>query len=131
MEGLGRFSGYEKLACELVEYQARVHLSGEAMLLRNLEVRSHFDRMTQSLVLELRSMAASRERVETEEMKLPDGWWEAFKERWFPGWALKRWPVKWKRFVVTTRVYHCCPHLDVRANGPHLEFLRQVDRVGG
>ena len=23
----------------------------------------------------------------------PRDWWEAFKERWFPKWALRRWPV--------------------------------------
>ena len=25
----------------------------------------------------------------------PDGWREAFKERWFPGWLKKRYPVKY------------------------------------
>lgn len=24
----------------------------------------------------------------------PSDWWQAFKERWFPEWALKRWPVE-------------------------------------
>ena len=23
----------------------------------------------------------------------PATWWDAFKERWFPGWALQRWPA--------------------------------------
>jgi hypothetical protein len=25
----------------------------------------------------------------------PATWWDAFKERWFPAWAKKRWPVEW------------------------------------
>ena len=24
----------------------------------------------------------------------PSNWWQAFKERWFPAWALNRWPMK-------------------------------------
>ncbi len=26
-------------------------------------------------------------------LKTPANWWEHFKQRWFPRWALKRWPV--------------------------------------
>ena len=31
----------------------------------------------------------------------PADWWQAFKERWFPRWALKRWPVR-RTFVNVT-----------------------------
>jgi hypothetical protein len=27
--------------------------------------------------------------------KWPATWWDAFKDRWFPAWAQKRWPVEW------------------------------------
>lgn len=27
--------------------------------------------------------------------KWPATWWDAVKERWFPEWAQKRWPVEW------------------------------------
>lgn len=30
------------------------------------------------------------------EFRCPADWWEAFKDRWFPKWALKRWPVEWE-----------------------------------
>lgn len=30
----------------------------------------------------------------------PADWWQAFKARWFPGWALSRWPVKWEKVVI-------------------------------
>lgn len=35
-----------------------------------------------------------------ETCKHPRDWWEHFKLRWFPRWALKRWPVAW-----TTHLY--------------------------
>ena len=31
-------------------------------------------------------------------VSFPADWWEAFKERWFPSWALARWPVVRREF---------------------------------
>jgi len=36
----------------------------------------------------------------TEEHKYPETWRDAFKLRWFPKWALKRWPVRYVRITV-------------------------------
>ena len=34
------------------------------------------------------------EKLETIDIEYPADWWHALKERWFPLWAKKRWPVK-------------------------------------
>lgn len=46
-------------------------------------------------------LASLRATVVVEQQKplrldMPDDWWEHFKERWFPAWALARWPVRKK-----------------------------------
>ena len=33
--------------------------------------------------------------VQRQECKWPADWWQAFKERWYPAWATKRWPVEY------------------------------------
>lgn len=33
------------------------------------------------------------ERIGNVAVSCPTDWWQHFKQRWFPGWALKRWPV--------------------------------------
>lgn len=33
----------------------------------------------------------------------PETWWDAVKQRWFPAWALKRWPVVMHVETVTAR----------------------------
>lgn len=33
----------------------------------------------------------------------PSDWKQAFKERWFPNWAKKKWPVVYTNFVVSAR----------------------------
>jgi hypothetical protein len=39
----------------------------------------------------LRIMATEPERVE---VTWPATWWDAVKQRWFPRWALRRWPAR-------------------------------------
>lgn len=54
----------------------------------DVEMRARYD-----LVMEV--MCQRREYTfELPEWFIPADWWQAFKERWFPKWALKRWPVR-------------------------------------
>lgn len=39
----------------------------------------------------------------------PADWWEAFKERWFPQWALKRWPARMTRYEAWALYPHYKP----------------------
>jgi len=36
----------------------------------------------------------------------PADWWQAVKERWFPVWLLRRYPVVYKRMVMSFRVLY-------------------------
>lgn len=33
--------------------------------------------------------------VQRQECRWPADWWQAFKERWLPAWAKRRWPVRY------------------------------------
>lgn len=33
------------------------------------------------------------ETIDEQEIRYPADWWQAVKQRWFPEWALRRWPV--------------------------------------
>lgn len=50
--------------------------------------------VTDELAVRLMGVVAvwKEERV----LKVPADWWQAVKQRWFPKWALERWPVKMK-----------------------------------
>jgi len=41
------------------------------------------------------------EEIGRQEVEWPADWWEHFKKRWFPRWAIRKWPVKMitRRFV--------------------------------
>jgi hypothetical protein len=54
----------------------------------------------------------------------PTDWWQAFRERWFPQWWLKRHPVKYERIDVDKQLYAAvCPHVEVQDHKEHLKWL--------
>lgn len=40
------------------------------------------------------------------EFSAPADWWQHFKQRWFPAWALRRWPVALKKETQRKSVTH-------------------------
>jgi hypothetical protein len=79
----------------------------------------------EQLALNLRAyvLAWPTERVDVE-ASWPANWWEAFKERWFPRWYLKRHPIQ-KAFVSVHREFpvKVCPHIPLKNHRKCIEFL--------
>ena len=63
----------------------------------------------------LLSLATQEEPI----LELPDGLWEHFKERWFPRWLKRRYPVRMKWVVA----YHKYPELAVPESMIGREFV--------
>lgn len=62
-------------------------------------------------------------RIDIDE-EWPADWWQAFKARWFPAWALRRWPVKMREVHVHEQIYGpLCPHVAIADPKEHLQFL--------
>lgn len=64
-------------------------------------------------------------RPEVVQAKWPADWWQAFKERWFPMWALRRWPVRCHELHREIERYKVCPHLAVDPQRKHISFMCQ------
>ena len=61
-------------------------------------------------------LADQFQKIDIEE-KWPSDWRQAFKERWFPKFLLKRFPVQYKTVSVHREIAaKTCPHID---NGSH------------
>lgn len=83
------------------------------------------EHITMSLVssMDAYCIGMPEETIEVHE-RWPATWWEHFKERFFPAWALERWPVRYREINVSEKRYSAvCPHVHVAQNGPHFEFL--------
>ena len=68
---------------------------------------------TDKVIVRFNASIASQhiDTLEDYTFKAPSDWWEAVKERWFPAWALKRWPVCYR--VDTINVLALYPQIPV------------------
>lgn len=52
-----------------------------------------------------------------------EDWWQAFKDRWFPTWLKKRYPVRTTETLIATNRYNVCPHIVIELPNAHLSYL--------
>ena len=85
----------EKVKLERLKAVALMHISAELAedLIDQPEVNVMWDFIAESIVFQVKVGILGRE-IERVECRWPADWREAFKQRWFPEWALKRWPVR-------------------------------------
>jgi len=56
--------------------------------------------------------------------KWPKDWWHAFKDRWFPAFLLRRWPVQYEEIDIDeVKFSRVCPHVRIPDEKVHLEWL--------
>lgn len=75
------------------------------------------------MLCEIRARAIKGKTVH-EKVEVPADWWQHLKQRWFPAWALRRWPARMR--TIDVRVTRLCPHikLDERNRShEHIVFL--------
>ena len=65
------------------------------------------------------------EQLERRETSYPADWWQAFKERWFPEWAQRRWPIKYTHYIVDIKALYP----DLHPSIPDREYrIRTIER---
>ena len=83
---------FTSIRLEKIRVGAEIEL-GERMLMdTSIEVLD--DLIVRHFALSLRGYLWG-EKTPEKTIRYPRDWWEALKERWFPQWALKRWPVRY------------------------------------
>jgi len=78
------------------------------------------DQVSSDMIMSLESRIWGRE-LGVDHLKWPATWWDAVRERWCPAWALKRWPVRYRRYSV--QAWHTYPTLAIRSEHPRLHMV--------
>lgn len=120
---VARLEACRRLTLEKVLLQARAEIRGP------IDLSWMPDALASGLVGQLRvTLAAGRvvtRHYRTE--RVPADWWQGVRERWCPGWWLRRWPVRTREIETARLLQRVCPHLDMSKPGAHLEFLMYED----
>ena len=119
-----------EILAEKARYTAMGWLTEEA-LEDAVDFRALVDTAMGGLRVELRSfvLAVPKERIKVNE-RYPRDWWQAFRERWFPQWWLRRWPVDYREIDVDVPKFGAvCPHSAAVPFEEHMEFLASQERA--
>jgi hypothetical protein len=103
---------------------SRAMSQSELALFKHADIRQRMQDDVRAMITEIDTyvLGMPLERIEVHR-KYPRDWWQAFKERWFPAWAIRRWPVAYEHIDVDEQRYgRICPHLDAPQD-KHLMFL--------
>ena len=76
------------------------------------------------LVLRL-SAYMLEQQVDEQYLEYPADWWEAVKLRWFPAWALRRWPVRYTHW----RASVCAAYPDRTIPGERTVIVTRYERL--
>ena len=100
---------------------------GEVAVLRASKIEARVDEMIRAMVVEMwTEMDRTIAEVVTLEVKVPSTWWQHFKEKYFPLWLAKWYPVVYTYRSESVQRYNLCPHNETGPRkGPnkHIAFL--------
>jgi len=80
----------------------------------SLTIERYHDTLTNRIIYSIRALIPAenmKEDTYTVSVRYPDGWWNAFKDRYFTPWLLRRFPVEYitKKETVRFTAYNMYP----------------------
>ena len=129
---------------EIIKIQAEKILSERHLyfMRNNTEVTAFVDDFSKDLVFTLCARLLAKTYVDKEKGEVTivchedADWWQSFRKRWFPGWWLKKHPIKTVEvkhsapFEKTITIYNICPHIDMKVpdDRQHYAFMERDPR---
>lgn len=108
---------------ERLRFGLQTRLDAELL---SANVRCAEDILTQSVIFEVRgSIWAEKKSAQVFSFEYPADWWQAFKSRWFPSWAKRRWPVEMQKIKVDVKAIYP----DYRPALPDREYRLMIHKV--
>ena len=106
----GEYHPYKNVTLEKLTFGMEIYIAVEEM-----------QRFPEHIGYRIRGYVWSQDAGRKEHFQYPADWWQAFKERWFPEWLLKKYPVRYthKEFLVKATY----PDLVVQNHNPVLRLI--------
>lgn len=88
----------------------------------NTEVQARYDIAFQAVIVSAMKRFLEEKSSPPLTIQYPADWWQALKKRWFPCWALQRWPVRMHVHTVTASIQYRNPRVDLSQKGRSCSF---------
>ncbi len=121
---------FEKITLPLMKVAVSERIKLGSLSLDRMRLDGYRDYFMDSMVYNLSTYLIGNKVHEypVDDIKYPADWKEAFKERWFPEFLKRRYPVRYKYESTVIHHYHLCPHVEAPwGRGEHIEFLTMMD----
>lgn len=116
---------YEQVVLERVNFYCNEMVDEMSLHDMRVEVQlGYLDDVARRMALSMRGYVWG-EDVGRHSVSYPNGWWEAFKERWFYSWMLRRWPVKMKTVAFDVKAVYPTLNYSLPGNNPRLILIKQ------
>jgi len=105
-------------------YAARIVEEAEKAGFANAEGFHQYGPNGEVITLLVQTLESEEKIVSTASTKRPLDWWQYFKERWFPQWLIRKYPLDWEYILTKHTTLNVCPHIKFPDREPHLQFLK-------
>jgi len=110
-------------------------------MFKNISVNNRYDELRGILgtviktkLLENKFEVNGIKIIRTGFVHIPASWWDMFKNRFFPSWLLKKYPMKFKLMsyqyeqTINGIFHNMCPHIHIQDKQTHYEFLTTLNK---
>ena len=95
---------FEEITLKRLKFAQRKVLSKELLKDLTIDLDAYFDHYLEGMVVTLRAFVfAETESARRVEIKYPEDWTQAFKERWFPKKLKYIFPVLYKKHIIDVK----------------------------
>lgn len=77
----------------------------DVMYLHKVSINKFTEQVSRELVLRIQAHVLGYDHAPIN-LAIAATWWDGIKERFFPKWWLKRWPVRYEKFSINTKLLY-------------------------
>jgi hypothetical protein len=123
--------GYDRVTLDIIQQTVKFHL--DKYDIHNLTTHIYDDPMLNAKIVQIVRRIASEKLEEIEvraeaTIEYPATWWEHFKERWYPEWLKRKFPVKYdlktETNITKADVMAFYPNVSLPEHAHYIQFAR-------
>lgn len=117
----------KRITLEIRRIEAEYRFDPRSFL-KSMESHQFYDEVSRQMTQRLIALVASR-KYDVKTVRFPSDWWQSFKKRFFPMWALQKYPIQYTEVTMEANAYY--PEIEIPDKQAFVEVcIREAYRSG-